>query len=88
MRPPPFATFTGQLPDGVWQAVSSSNVAAARRVGLDLEVRFLAKGKQPARTWRYAQAGRLLEQLVAASSAGRFVWHFLRPQYGDGVEVT
>lgn len=72
---------------GVWVPVNSSNVAAARRVGPDLEVRFLAKGKQPSRTWRYAGAGHLLASLVSAQSAGKFVWHVLRPQYGDGVEV-
>lgn len=87
MRPPSFATFTNQLPDGVWQSVSSSNVEAARRVGPDLEVRFLAKGKQPARTWRYPLAGRLLESLVAATSPGRYVHFVLRPGYGNGVEV-
>lgn len=86
MKPPPYA-FTGQLPDGVWVPVSSSNVQAARRVGLDLEVRFLARGKQPARTWRYQNAGRLLEQLVNARSAGKFVWYVLRVQHGNGVEV-
>jgi hypothetical protein len=73
--------------DGVWHRVSSSNVEAVRRLGPDLEVRFQGKRRQPVRTWRYEGAGRLLESLLAAPSAGKFVWHVLRPAYGDGVEV-
>jgi hypothetical protein len=76
-------------PDGVWLSCSSSNVEAARRVGEDeLEVRFLAKGRQPARTWRYPSgSGRLLESLLAASSPGKYVRYVIRPAFGDGVEV-
>lgn len=81
------STPQGLLVGGLWVQLSSSNVSAARRVGPDLEVRFLAKGKQPSRTWRYAGAGHLLAALVAAPSAGKFVWHVLRPAYGDGQEV-
>jgi len=77
----------GLLVGGIWVPVSSSNVDAARRVGPDLEVRFLAKGKQPRRTWRYPGAAGELANLVNAPSAGKFVKWVLRAKYGDGYEV-
>lgn len=77
------------IPDGEWVAVSSSNVEAARRVGDALEVRFHpSRIPLRGRTWRYEGAGQMLEPLLVAPSAGKFVRWTLRPAYGDGVEVT
>jgi hypothetical protein len=50
-----------------WEDVVSSNLAAAGRVGTDLLVRF-AKGG----VYRYAAAGHLLPDLLAAPSKGAF----------------
>jgi hypothetical protein len=73
--------LSGLAVGGLWVRISSSNVEAARRVGPDLEVRFRAKAKSPASTYRYAGAGHLLADLVAAPSAGQWVWRVLRPAY-------
>jgi hypothetical protein len=68
-------------PDGVWFTVSSSNVEAVRRVGRDLEVRFLASRTQPARTYRYFGAEHEMDIFMRAGSPGRYVYYVLRRTY-------
>jgi hypothetical protein len=80
----------GRRPPPDWFPVDSSNVAAIRYVGPGwLDVRFLAKGKNPReRTWRWHDVPvDVFWEMLEAPSKGKYVHHQLRPRYGDGVEI-
>lgn len=59
-----------------WLPVESSNVAAIRRVGGSLHVKFLSGA-----VYSYYDAGDRLKEMADSPSKGQYVWRVLRKGY-------
>ena len=62
-----------KLEDNGFEWVLSSNVSGAKQVGNDLYIRF-----HNGSIYKYPKKGDWFDNLIAASSKGRWVWRFLR----------